>query len=58
MIDEDDLATGFHDTGQFIETSMRLGHDRQDIRGDHCIEMGVWEPEASRVHNDEAFDVA
>ena len=58
MIDEDDLATGFHDPGQFVETTVRLGHDRQDIRGDHRIEMGVWESKARRVHDDEAFDVA
>src|SRR3984893_5327714 len=27
MIDEDDLAAGLHDTGQLMESRVRLGHD-------------------------------
>ena len=57
MIDEDNLATWFHNSRKFIEAGMRLGHDRQDIGGDHDIEMGVWEPESRRVHDDKAFDI-
>ncbi len=57
MIDEDDLAARLHDTGEFIETRMRIGHDRQNIRRDHRIEMGVWEAKARRVHDDKAFDI-
>ena len=47
MIDEDDLAAGLHDTGQLIETRLRLGHDGQNVRRDNRVEMSVWESELS-----------
>ena len=58
MIDENDLAARLYDADQFVERRLRLGHDRQDVRRDHGVEMRVREGEAHRVHHDEALDIA
>ena len=58
MIDEDDLAARLHHPDQFVERRLRLRHDRQHVRRDDGVEMGVGEGKAHRVHHDEALDIA
>ena len=57
VVEDQDLAAGPADAGHLGDHPLGLGHDRDEVHGDHGVEARVGEVERARVHPAEGDDL-